>query len=46
MLQVMNTEQLIRFRWRLQKNGRKRMVEILTEEINKREALEKQERSH
>jgi rRNA maturation endonuclease Nob1 len=45
MLRVMDTEHLIRFRWRLNKDGRKRMVEILTEEIEEREALEKEERA-
>jgi hypothetical protein len=40
-LHVMDIEQLIRFRRRLEKVGRKRMVEILTEEIEEREALEK-----
>jgi hypothetical protein len=39
-LKVSNTELLIRFRHRLQKVGRKRMVEILTDEIEEREALE------
>jgi hypothetical protein len=43
MLRVMDVEQLIRFRKRLQMVGRKRMVEILTDEIEEREALEKQE---
>lgn len=45
MLRVMTTEHLIRFRRRLQKVGRKRMVEILTDEIEEREALEKEEAS-
>jgi hypothetical protein len=42
-LHVMDLEQLIRFRRRLEKIGRKRMVEILTDEIEEREALEKEE---
>jgi len=37
MLAVMNTEQLIRFRHRLGKIGRKRMVKMLSEEIAERE---------
>jgi hypothetical protein len=36
-LAVMDTEQLIRFRHRLGKIGRKRMVKILSEEIAERE---------
>ena len=40
-LRVMDIEQLIRFRRRLEKVGRKRMVEILTEEIDERDAEEK-----
>lgn len=40
MLKVMEFEHLLRFRRRLQKVGRKRMVEILTEEIDAREAEE------
>jgi hypothetical protein len=43
MLRVMDTEQLIRFRWRLSKIGRKRMVQILTDEIEEREAIEQAE---
>jgi hypothetical protein len=43
MLAVMDTEQLIRFRWRLQKIGRKKMVRILSEEIDSREQAENQE---
>jgi hypothetical protein len=43
MLHVMDLEQLIRFRWRLNKIGRKQMVQILTAEIEEREALEKEE---
>jgi hypothetical protein len=43
MLAVMDIEQLIRFRQRLQKVGRKRMVEILTDEIQEREGIEKAE---
>jgi hypothetical protein len=39
-LKVSDTELLIRFRHRLNRIGRKRMVELLTEEIKKREALE------
>jgi hypothetical protein len=42
-LHVMDLEQLIRFRRRLEKVGRKRMVEILSDEIQEREALEKEE---
>jgi len=42
-LHVMDIEQLIRFRQRLNKIGRKRMVEILTDEIQEREATEKDE---
>jgi hypothetical protein len=42
-LRVMDIEQLIRFRQRLKKIGRKRMCEILTDEIEEREALEKAE---
>lgn len=41
MLRVMDIEHLIRFRRRLEKVGRKRMVEILTDEIKERKALEK-----
>jgi hypothetical protein len=37
MLAVMDTEQLIRFRHRLGKIGRKRMVKMLTDEIAERE---------
>jgi hypothetical protein len=37
MLAVMDTEQLIRFRHRLGKIGRKRMVKLLSEEIAERE---------
>jgi hypothetical protein len=44
MLRVMDVEYLIRFRRRLEKVGRKRMVEILTDEIEERKALEKQQR--
>jgi hypothetical protein len=40
MLAVMDTEQLIRFRHRLGKIGRKRMVKILSEEIAEREKRE------
>jgi hypothetical protein len=43
MLRIMDVEQLIRFRKRLEMVGRKRMVEILTDEIEEREALEKAE---
>jgi hypothetical protein len=42
MLGVMDTELLIRFRRRLEKIGRKRMVALLTEEIEEREGLEKE----
>lgn len=41
MLRVMDVEHLIRFRRRLEKVGRKRMVEILTDEIEERELIEK-----
>jgi hypothetical protein len=37
MLHVMDVEGLIRFRRRLEKVGRKRMVEILTDEIKERD---------
>lgn len=37
-LQVCDVELLIRFRKRLEKIGRKRMVKLLTEEIEDREA--------
>jgi len=43
MLGVMDTEHLIRFRVRLNKVGRKKMVKILTEEIDDREKTEKEE---
>lgn len=43
MLGVMDVEQLIRFRVRLNKVGRKKMVKILTEEIEDREKTEKKE---
>jgi hypothetical protein len=39
-LAVMDAEQLIRFRHRLNKIGRKKMVQILTEEIADRERAE------
>ena len=42
MLHVMDVENLIRFRKRLKKIGRKKMVQILTEEIEEREKEEKQ----
>jgi hypothetical protein len=42
-LDILNIEDLIRFRRRLEKVGRKRMVEILSDEINERQALEKKE---
>jgi hypothetical protein len=45
MLRVMDIEYLIRFRRRLEKVGRKRMVEILTDEIEERQALEKEQRN-
>lgn len=41
-LAVMDIEQLIRFRKRLEMAGRKKMVEILTFEIKAREAQERQ----
>jgi hypothetical protein len=43
MLRVMDIEYLIRFRRRLEKVGRKRMVEILSDEIEDRKELEKEE---
>lgn len=43
MLKIMDVEHLIRFRQRLKKVGRKRMVEILSEEIETREELERKE---
>jgi hypothetical protein len=43
MLAVMEVEHLIRFRYRLNKIGRKKMVKILTEEIDEREKAEKEE---
>jgi hypothetical protein len=42
-LAVMDTEHLIRFRRRLEKVGKRRMVEILTDEIEEREQLAKKE---
>ena len=41
MLSVMDVEGLIRFRRRLEKVGRKRMVQILTEEIDRKQEEEK-----
>jgi hypothetical protein len=43
MLRVMDIEYLIRFRRRLEKVGRKRMVAILSDEIEERKELEKEE---
>jgi hypothetical protein len=43
MLEILEVEHLLRFRRRLEKVGRKRMVAILTEEIKEREAKEKAE---
>jgi hypothetical protein len=43
MLSVMEVEHLIRLRVRLKKIGRKKMVKILTEEIDDREKTEKEE---
>jgi hypothetical protein len=43
MLGVMDVENLIRFRVRLKKIGRKKMVKLLTEEIEDREKTEKDE---
>ena len=43
MLAVMDTEHLIRLRYRLNKIGRKKMVKILTEEIEEREKKEQEE---
>jgi hypothetical protein len=45
-LRVVDLEWLIRLRRRLEKVGRKRMVEILTDEIEERKALEKQEHAN
>jgi hypothetical protein len=42
-LAVMDVEHLIRFRRRLEKVGKRRMVEILTDEIQEREKLAKKE---
>jgi hypothetical protein len=42
-LDILNIEDLIRFRCRLEKVGRKEMVKLLTEEIERRKALEKEE---
>jgi len=39
MLEVLDTEHLVRFRYRLQKFGRKRMVEILDQEIKERDRI-------
>ena len=41
MLEVLDTEHLVRFRYRLQKFGRKRMVEILDQEIKERDKVGK-----
>ena len=41
-LRVLTIEDLIRIRHRLKKVGRKRMVEILTDEIQEREGIEKE----
>jgi hypothetical protein len=43
MLQILEVEHLLRFRRRLEKVGRKRMVQILTEEIKERDAKDKAE---
>jgi hypothetical protein len=43
MLAVMETEHLIRFRHRLEKVGKRRMVEILTDEIEERQAIAKKQ---
>jgi hypothetical protein len=42
-LKVMTTEHLIRFRRRLEKVGKRRMCEILTDEIDEREQVEKEQ---
>jgi hypothetical protein len=42
LLAVADTELLIRFRVRLQKGGRKNMVQLLTAEIEHREELDRQ----
>jgi hypothetical protein len=42
MIEVLETEHLIRFRRRLEKVGRKKMVEILTAEIEERDGAEKE----
>lgn len=39
LLEVMDPEHLIRFRRRLEKKGKTRLVRILTEEIKRREEL-------
>ena len=41
MLQILDVEHLIRFRRRLERVGRKKMVSILTSEIKERDAKEK-----
>ena len=41
LLRVMNFEDLLRCRRRLENAGRTRMVEILTDEIEEREAIDK-----
>ena len=43
MLQVLDVEQLIRFRRRLEMVGRKKMVAILTDEIKERDEKDKAE---
>jgi hypothetical protein len=43
LIRVMDVEHLLRFRRRLEKVGRKRMVQILTYEIKAREALERKQ---
>lgn len=37
LLAVINTEELIRLRWRLQKAGNSRLADVLTDELEDRE---------
>jgi hypothetical protein len=43
MLAIMDVEHLIRFRRRLERVGRKQMVKILSEEIERRDDAEREE---
>ena len=43
MLEILDTEHLLRFRHRLERVGRKKMVEILTAEIDERDEEEKKQ---